>query len=56
MSRSTERVYRESGEEAYDEAEGGESADSQTDEPTRFDRGHPPRRRSDRPERDQPVG
>jgi hypothetical protein len=34
MSRSTERAYRESGEEAYDEADKGEP----TDEPIRIDR------------------
>jgi hypothetical protein len=48
MSRSTERAYRESGEELYDEADKGEPVDS--DQPTRIDR------RSGRQKSDQDVG
>jgi hypothetical protein len=56
MSHSTERVYRESGEEAYDEADKGEPADSHTDEPSGTGRSRPSRLHSGRQVPDQRVG
>jgi hypothetical protein len=56
MSHSTDHIYRESGEEAYDEADKGNPTESPSDKPSGIDRDHPSQRGSGRHERDRRVG